>query len=349
MRPREFDGEGVRSILVLRLYFLGDVLFATPVFEALRARFPAATIAALIKKRARGALEGNPHVDEIIEYDAVPRYHSPLWLGRLALDLRRRRFDLAVDLTGDQRSSWLLAASDPGFRVGINHVGLGLLLDRRIPYRSPGHIVDHLLTAVERVGATPRRRAPLLVITDDERLEGDRVLAEAGVDPSAPFIVVSPGAGSALRRWPAESFGQLAAAIAGAGAVRVVVTGSPTEIRLAEDVVTASGGSAVSLAGRTSVRGLAAVVGRAVAFVGGDSGALHVAASQGTPVVALFGPSSPVRKAPRGAPSRIVSAGVACSPCTERTCPVSPDGCMATIPVERVLEALGSLREEVDR
>ncbi len=121
MRPREFVPESVRSILVIRLYFLGDVLSSTPVMAALRARFENAHIAVLIKRRARDVLKGNPHVDEVIVYDEVERYHSPVWLWRLALRLRRQRYDLAVDLTGDHRSSWLLAAAEPGFRAGLNH------------------------------------------------------------------------------------------------------------------------------------------------------------------------------------------------------------------------------------
>ena len=213
MTPREFQGDAVRSILLIRLYFIGDFLLATPVLEALRERFETASIVVLIKKRARDILKGNPHVDEVLEYDGVERYHSPVWLTRLALGLRRRRFDLAVDLTGDLRSSWLMFAADPGFRVGVNHAGLGWLLDRRIPYRSEGHIVDHLLKAVEPVGAVLDDAAPSIYLTEPERGAGAALLKRAGVDPLRPFVVLSPGANWAHRRWPPDRFALLARAI----------------------------------------------------------------------------------------------------------------------------------------
>ena len=130
MRERSFDPAAVRSILVIRLYFIGDVLLSTPVFAALKDAFPGASLTVLVKKRATDVLRNNPNVNRVLEYDAVPRYHSPVWQGRLAATLRRERFDLVVDLTGDLRSSWLVFAADPGFRVGFNHAGLGFLLDR---------------------------------------------------------------------------------------------------------------------------------------------------------------------------------------------------------------------------
>jgi lipopolysaccharide heptosyltransferase II len=345
VKPREFQSNGALSILVMRLYFIGDVLFTTPVLQALRERFHDSSIAVLIKKRARGILEGNPNVDEILEYDAVERYHSPLWLSRLALDLRRRRFDVAVDLTGDLRSSWLLLAADPGFRVGLNHAGMGWLLDRRIPYASEGHIVEHLLSAVEPLGATTSDAAPSLYITDGERAAAAALLGDNGVDASAPFVVLSPGANGAFRRWPLGRFGLLARAILNRLGAVSVVTGSPSDAGIASEVVSASKNAAVSLAGKTSVRELAALCTLARGFVGNDSAPLHIAAAVGTPVVGLFGPSTPERVAPRGAPSRVLWSGYACSPCQQRSCERERDPCMSAIGVDEVFAALRSLIE----
>lgn len=346
MTPREFRGEAVRSILLIRLYFIGDVLLATPVLEALRARFETASIVVLIKKRARDILTGNPHVNEVLEYDGVERYHSPVWLTRLALDLRRRRFDLAVDLTGDLRSSWLMLAADPGFRVGVNHVGLGWLLDRRIPYRSEGHVVDHLLKAVEPVGAILADAAPSVYLTEDERSAGSAFLRRAGVDPLGSFVVLSPGANWAYRRWPPDRFALLARAIHERMGATPVVAGSAADVEIAERVVEGSGGVAVSVAGKTSVRELAAVSSLAAGFVGNDSGPMHVAAAVGTPVVGLFGPNTPERFAPRGAPARVLWARLPCSPCGQKECQRPSDPCMETIEVEEVFAALSSLIDE---
>lgn len=349
MRLRKFHAESVKSILVIRLYFLGDVLLATPVTAALRTRFEDAHIAVLIKRRARDVLKGNPHIDEVIEYDEVERYHSPVWLWRLALRLRRRRYDLVVDLTGDHRSSLLLAAADPGFRVGLNHSGMGFLLDRRIPYGSEGHIIDHLLSSVESLGAVAEDPAPVLILTEAEILESRELLKGVGIAPGVPFVVLSPGANRHCRRWPAQRFGALAEMARDRLGISSVVTGSAADLEVAKTVVTGSSATAVSLAGRTSIRTLAGVASLASVFVGNDSGPLHIAASQGTPVVGLFGPSTPERYAPRGSALRALWTAPPCSPCSQKECVRPDDPCMEAITVDDVLTALASLIETEGR
>lgn len=349
MKQRQFHPESVGSILVIRLYFVGDVLLSTPVMAALRSRFPDAHIAVLIKRRARDVLFENPHIDEVIEYDGVRRYHNPVWLVSLARRLRRNRYDLVVDLTGDHRSSLLLAAADPGFRVGVNHCGMGFLLDRRIPYRSEGHIIDHLLTSVEPVGAVAEDPVPVLVLSDSEVREARELLVEAGIQPGEAFVVLSPGANWRFRRWPARRFGALADRVRERLGVPSVVTGSAADVECATAVVEASSGAAVSLAGRTSLRTLAGVASLSAAFVGNDSGPLHVAASQRTPVVGLFGPNTPERYAPRGGESRIVWPRTPCSPCSQKECVRQDDWCMEAIGVDEVFEALTSLMESKRR
>ncbi|MBM3307175.1 MAG: lipopolysaccharide heptosyltransferase II [Candidatus Eisenbacteria bacterium] len=348
MRPRRFHPESVSAVLLIRLYFIGDVLLSTPVMNALKTAFPTARLSVLVKRRATPVLEGNPFVDEIIEYDAVPRYHSPVWLASLAAKLRRARYDLAVDLTGDLRSSWLLAAADPGFRAGFNHAGCGFLLDRSIPYRAQGHVVDHLLDAVRPLGAVPSDPVPRMYVADEERTRARAVLASVGVVARAPFLALSPGAGWESRRWPAARFGALARLAHERHGMPSVVTGSPSDAALADAVARASGGAAVSVAGAADLRVFAALVGQARAFVGNDSGPMHVAASQGTPVVALFGPGTPERFGPRGAPSRVLWPRYACSPCSRRRCGRRDGWCMESISVERAGAALDELLAETE-
>jgi lipopolysaccharide heptosyltransferase II len=343
VKAREFRADAVRSILVMRLYFLGDVLLSTPVIEALKRRFPDASLSLLIKKRAREIVTNNPFVDELIEYDAVERYHGPRWAARLALDLRRRRFDLAVDLTGDVRTSWLLLAIEPRYRVGFNHVGLGFLLDRAIPYRATGHGVDHLLAAVGPLGAVLEDPVPRMYLTGDERVAARALLAELRLSGGRGFLGLAPGANWAFRRWPPARFGELAARAHAELGLSSVVTGSRADSELVGEVVAASAGSALSLAGRLSVREFAAVAAEARAVVANDSGPLHIAASVGTPVVGLFGPNTPEIYGPRGAPSRIVWGRPPCSPCRQKRCARPDDPCMASITVDEVFEALRSL------
>ncbi|MBD3349125.1 MAG: lipopolysaccharide heptosyltransferase II [Candidatus Eisenbacteria bacterium] len=340
---RTFVPDSVESILVLRLYFVGDVLLATPVLASLRAAFPSARIDVMIKRRASDVLAENPDVDDVIVYDGVASYHSPFWLGRLATRLRRAHYDLVVDLTGDHRSSLLMAAAGPGFRVGVNHAGLGFLLDRRIPYMAEGHIVDHLLKSVESLGVIPEVRTPVLRLRQDELAESASLIAAAGIDPARPFVALSPGANWVYRRWPADRFGALASRVREEMGVPSVVLGSRADIEIAHSAAAASGGAGVSIAGDTSIRTLAGVASQAAVFVGNDSGPLHIAASLGTPVVGLFGPNTPDRYAPRGAESRVIWRRPSCSPCSQKRCRRPGEPCMLEITVDEVLDAVRSL------
>lgn len=338
MKTRDFHSGSVRSILVIRLYFIGDVLLSTPVFAALRDSFPGASITVLVKARAQEVLSGNPDVDEVLVYDAVRRYHSPLWAWRLGRALRSRRFDLVVDLTGDLRSSWMLLASDPGYRIGFNHTGLGVLLDRRIPYRAEGHVVDHLLGAPALVGASTDRTDPRIYIKDKERRAAREIAGPAG-----GYLAMAPGSNNPLRRWPPARYGRLARRAAASLGLSTVFVGSSADESLCAEAESVSQGAGRSVAGRTDLRMLAASLAGARAFVGNDSGPMHLAAAAGTPVVGLFGPSTPVRFGPRGAPSRVVARTPPCSPCSQRTCRASGGPCLETIPVDEVESALADL------
>jgi lipopolysaccharide heptosyltransferase II len=344
MRERPFHPESVRSILVVRLYFLGDVVVSIPVFEALKRRFPEAEVSVLVKRRARDVLAGNPNIDEIIVYDAVENYHSPVWLWKLARELRRRRFDLAVDLTGDHRSSLLLLFAEPSFTVGFSHAGFGLgrILDRSVPYRASGHVADHFVSAVETVGATlPGTPVPRIYLSADELRSARELLAESGLARDSDYIVIAPGAGGPLRVWPAERFGEVAALAKERLGLSTAVAGSPKDKGLVEDVVAASDGTAVSLGGRTSVRELAAVAAGAVALVGNDSGPLHVAAAVETPIVGILGPTTQDTWGPRAVERRLLTAGYPCSPCDQRApCQRPDDPCIEAVSVEDVMTAL---------
>jgi len=338
MKRRIFHPESVRSILVMRLYFMGDVVLATPVLEALKRAFPGARLTVLAKKRGAPVLKANPHVDQLVLYDSVPDYHMPRRQWRLAWRLRQERFDLAVDLSGNLLSSWILWAADPGYRVGFNHAGFPRLLDYRIPYVTEGSVVEHLLSAVEPLGATAAP-VPRIYLTDDERREASAALESAGIERGTGFAHLAPGANWEYRRWPAERHAELARRLRSERGLRTVLSGSESEVELCRSVALQSDGAALSLAGTLDIRGLAATLERASVFVGSDSGPMHIAAAVGVPVVALFGPNTPDRFAPRSAAARVIRHEVPCSPCDQKRCIRPENPCMEAITVDEVFDA----------
>jgi ADP-heptose:LPS heptosyltransferase len=340
-------------ILVLRLGALGDVVRTLPAVSALRAAYPGAHLAWLVEPPARGAVEGQPWVDEVLEFprgrlsDDLRR----LRLGRFAAGLagfvgalRARRFDLVVDFHAIAKSALLARASGAPARVGyaapLAREGAAWLSTARavLAARRLSRFARNL-ALVEFLGvpAAPRP-APLRVPP-----EARRALAEA-LGPAPAPIVIHPGTspGTPHKRWSAAGWAAVARGLAGDGR-RVLVSHGPggRERALADAILAAADGAAQPAPATGTLAELAALLEHAQLFLGSDSGPLHVASLVGTPVVQLLGPTDPVENAPHpGTPWRSVRVPVACSPC-RRGCAAAT--CMARIAPDAVLDAARAL------
>jgi ADP-heptose:LPS heptosyltransferase len=284
------------SILVVRLDHLGDVLLSTPALAALRAAFPRARLEVLAAPWGAAALRGNPHVDAVLRGAAdwyEPRHGDLAGLPRVLAagrSLRRTPYDWAVDLRGDPRVILFYLLPAARRRIGFSGLGLEGLLTDRLPYPRRRGMLDAALDLLASVGVPPAGRRPVFAVTPEDRAEAEALLGEAGIAAGIHPAVVAPGSNRAQARWGAEGFAAVCAALAERGPV--VVVGAPSDADAAAEVV-ARAGVGRSLAGRTSLGGLAALLERACVLVANDSAPSHVAAAVGCPVVAVFGPSDP--------------------------------------------------------
>jgi heptosyltransferase-2 len=259
---------------------------------------------------------------------------------RLAADLHRRwgRFDLGVTLRHASRAKLLLRLAARR-TVGSSGGGAGLLLSRSSPVdRSRHQVFDHdpLLAALGLPAVDPDWRPSLPEVL---RAEGRELLASQGVWPSMTVGLAPGAAWGESKRWPAARFGQLAEALHGGGMCPVVVVG-PGEEQLAREVA-ASAALPVPVVGtRVDVAGLAGVLSHLAALVGNDSGPMQLAALLGVPVVALFGPTNPLRTGPRGRGSAVVSRRLRCAPCFQPRCPLVHSDCLAGLAVAEVERAV---------
>jgi ADP-heptose:LPS heptosyltransferase len=178
----------------------------------------------------------------------------------------------------------------------------------------------------------------------------ERRLAQAGIDASHRLIVVHVSAGNPFRRWPQEHFVELAVRLAAADPVRrIILTSGPSEADAARAIVAEArrrlGNEAGIRAGdEYSLAELRSLVARAAAYVGGDSGPLHVAATSDVPIVGVYGPTLPVRSAPwrpPGVPTAAVERlDLACRPCDQRRCVTDDFRCLTGIGPEQVVAAV---------
>ncbi|MBI3003759.1 MAG: lipopolysaccharide heptosyltransferase II, partial [candidate division NC10 bacterium] len=338
---------GPARILVRGTNWVGDALLTTPALAAVRRTFPRAHLSLLVRPWVADLFKGNPAVDEILLYESAGLHRGLAGKVRLARDLRRRKFDLAVLFQNAFDAALLAWLARVPERVGFATQGRSPLLTRAVPV-PPAlkrcHEVEYYLELVRALGYEGESGEPVLVVTPEEQEGADRLLGEAGCDAAAPFVVLNPGAvyGTA-KRWPAERFGALADRLL-AGGLRPVLVGAPSDAPAAAEVRAASTHpeEVVDLTGRTDLKTLAGVLARARGFVTNDTGAMHVAAAVGTPLVAIFGPTDPATTAPVSRHAALVRRPVFCSPCLLRECPID-HRCMRGVSVEEVHETLLAL------
>ena len=219
----------------------------------------------------------------------------------------------------------------------------GPLLTRAVPVPPAEHLhqaayYQHLVKAL---GFPSGPLEPRLEPTSEGRAEGAALLRNSGWDETRPLVAIAPGAAyGGAKRWPAQSFADLASMLSRDGAA-VVVVGGPGDAAAARDVIGRVDRSVrlLNLTGRTSLQALAGVLVRCRALVSNDSGAMHLGAAVGVPVTALFGPTDDHATRPLGRSGTrepaVLTHAVWCRPCLLRECPLTQQ-CMKGIGVSEV-------------
>lgn len=281
----------VAKIAVLRANALGDLLFAVPALDALRAAYPSAEIVLLARPWHAEFVPGRvASVDRVVVTPGMqgiwaPPGHvdDPAEIAGFFAEMREERFDVALQLHGGGRYSnpfvrRLGARMTAGMRTPDAEP-----LDRCVPYVYYQSEVFRLLETVALVGAGPRGLEPRLRVLDEDRAEA-RVAVGGAV---SPLVALHPGATDGRRRWAPARFAAVGDALAAAGA-RIVVSGAGEEAALVGEVVTRMDRPAVGLAGRLSTGGLAGLLSLCEVVVSNDSGPLHLAAAAGASTVGIF-------------------------------------------------------------
>ena len=322
-RPRAMpEPRAVSRILVIRTAYVGDVVMALPLLKPLRQRFPQAQISFLTAASAAPLLDHNPDVDEVITYD--PFWFYPSSPRRAYFDYRRRMrdrtFDLVIETRGDIREilmlMWPLKAR---CRVSYGAGGGGWLLTHVAPYDGPRHRVEYHLNLARYLGASVSKVEWGLCLTDQERRRAAEFLAEVRL--AKPFVCVHPGGRAPLKRWSGERWAELCDRIRADLRMPVALLGTNEECDLVARISSQMKREAVMLAGRLSLRELAAVLGEAALMVCHDSAPMHLAAAMNTPTVAIFGPSKSPETGPFGNQHAVVEKAVPCRvTCDENRC-----------------------------
>ncbi len=358
----------LRSILVVKLADIGDVITSTPALRALRQTYPQARLDILVTPHSAPALTGTRLVDDIIRFDKFQfdrpadalRPASLRTAVRLAATLRRRRYDAVVILHhltlpfGRLKYAALAFAAGARMRAGLDN-GHGWFLTHRAHDAGFGalHEVQYWLQVVGALGARTDDLSLSAPIAPEAEEWAEQVLVRwMTAVGRRPFAVIHPGSGgySLARRWPVERFAQLARELMRRHDLGLVLVGTAGDN--VEELARQCPDTALNLAGQTSLPQLSAVLRRAALFVGADSGVMHLAVAAGAPVIALFGPTNADAWGPWTAGrSRaiVLQAGLPCQPCAYvgyaigRREGCSTMECMHAIQVEDVLRAVEAI------
>lgn len=294
-------------ILVVLPNWFGETLFVTPFLRALRAFSPNAWIATLGWPQCRAVLLHNPRVNKLLEYDERGAHRGPVGKWRLIRSLRRQRFDCAFILRRSLSRSLLLMLAGVPRRVGFANAKSGWLLTHRVtPSSAPVHKAFTYVPLLEALGASAPRGFYDYIVHDTERAAAARLLDERPGAEGGPLVIVHPGANWLHKRWPADRFAALADRLIADRGAHILVTGSPDDAPLADDIKRKMRHAPTILAGRTTLRELAVLLEQAQVVISNDTGVLHIAAALGRPVVALYGPTSPALTGPLGEPERMI-------------------------------------------
>jgi heptosyltransferase-2 len=331
------------KILVRATNWVGDAVMSLPALEAIRARQPQSEISILARSWVADLYRGQGFADRLLVLDDAGEKRS------LIGELRRERFDVAVLLPNSFASAWLVWRAGIPERIGYARDGRSRLLTQAIPSPRPGETPPHesyyYLELLRRAGWLER---PACIEEIRLRVEpaalacAEEMLSHVGARSDARRalrLALAPGAvyGSA-KCWPAERYAQLADRLIAEFDADVILFGAASEREVTARIVAEMKHRAVNLAGETRIGDLPALFASCDLFIGNDSGAMHVAAAVGLPVVAIFGSTDPGGTRPVTPHCTIVQRRVSCSPCFLRECPVD-HRCMTGIEVQAVYEA----------
>jgi heptosyltransferase II len=326
------------KILVRATNWVGDAIMAVPALRAVRGRFPGARITIVAQPYVADIYCGQKVCDDLIPYD--PKY-AQAGLGgreRLARELRAQKFDVALLLQNAFDAAWLTWRAGIPARIGYARDGRSLLLTKRIPVPKPGETPPHeqfyyleLLRRAGWIDYLPSESFVRLAITEDQRQLAEQTLSAAGARRNVPRIAIGAGAsyGSA-KCWPPERFADFVNRFRLHTDADVILFGTASEQTVSDAIAAGIKGPSISLVGKTTIAALPALLSQCRLFVGNDSGAMHVAAAVGLPVVAIFGPTDPHGTAPITPRCTVVQEKPYCSPCFLRRCPID-HRCMTSI------------------
>lgn len=341
-------------ILIRATNWIGDAIMSLPALRAVRKIYPDSHIAIVARPYLADIYRDQFICDERIAYD--PKSVHRGWQGRelLAKELRLKQFNVALLLQNAFDAAWLAWRAGIPQRIGYARDGRSFFLTKAVKLPKPDEILPHekfyyleLLRRAGWIDKLPDDPHIALHVPDPARQCALQTLLDTGARPQVLRVAVGAGAsyGSA-KCWPPARFAKALNDFVSHTDADVILFGTAAESAVSSAIAADMQRAPIDLTGKTSIADLPALLSQCHIFLGNDSGAMHVAAAVGLPVVAIFGPTDPQGTAPVTLRATILQQKPYCSPCFLRRCPTD-HRCMTAVTPEMVEHALRARFAEV--
>jgi heptosyltransferase II len=322
------------KILIRATNWVGDAIMALPALRVVRSRFPDARITVLARPYVAAIYKNQQVCDNMMFVDEK---------RDVIAEIREQKFDKALLLQNAFAAAYFVWRAAVPERIGYARDGRSLLLTKALPVPKLGEIPAHeqyyYLELLRRAGwldILPNETCIKLEVPPENRQRAAEFLLSSGAKPDTFRIAIGAGAsyGSA-KCWPPDRFAELANRLRAQSGAEVILFGTAGEAAVSSAIVAGMRQPPIDLTGKTAIEDLPALLSQCHLFIGNDSGAMHVAAAVGLPVVAVFGPTDPFGTAPVTPRCSIVQDKPYCSPCFLRRCPTD-HRCMTRVTPDAV-------------
>ncbi len=337
-----------RSILIIRLSAIGDIVMALPLLAALRASYPTATITWLVQPECRDLLTADPRLSEVLVWpkgEWLELWRQRRWLQLTGAvrsfrrELKHRKFDLVLDLQGLLKSALLARFTGAPERVGLGSREGSRMLMTRVVSRAGGDpqvIGSEYRHLASDLGLPPETLDMRIPLPPEDRDFAEQLVADRAL--SAGYAVLCPFTTRPQKHWFPEQWQTLIQRLADEHHLPSVILGGPADREAAHEIGTTSPAPVINLAGDTSLREAAAMIARASLLIGVDTGLTHMGIAQRTPTVALFGSTRPYLNTLSDS-AEVLYHPLPCSPCRRHPTCNGEFTCMRLITPQQVLES----------
>jgi lipopolysaccharide heptosyltransferase II len=332
-----------KRILIFNVNWLGDVLFSSATIRNIRRNYPDSYIASIIPSRCYPILKGNPYLDEIIIFDEHDRHKGMLEKLNFVNLLKIKKFDTVFLLHRSFSRALICRLAGIAQRIGHYTKKRAFLLTKKIipPQKDSLHRIDYYLDVIEKAGLRVEDRYLDFSFTPDDEEQVDNFFKKNLFKTHDFIVAINPGGNWLPKRWPLNYWAHLADKLISETDAKVIITGSISDLLLANQIKDAMKESPIIACGIFNIKQLGALAAKVKMFISSDTGPLHIANAVGAKkIIAIFGPTAQNITGPYPSTNVVVlQKDVGCLiPCYKVNCPdnrcmkgITPDDVLAQI------------------